>query len=232
MRSNGRATRALSCRLARVLRPRSVMTHESRASLFDTVTPHLHGLATPDGQTFNSNRRELPLAPLEPTCVEEGRPVARAATLSRSPDGRLSSGLWECTAGSFRWTFWTDELLLILEGEATIREANGAVHALRSGDIAHFPLGLEARWEIPRYVRKFFVVRTPGGNPRLALWSQRLRATLHRLRSRSRISRLLAYATGLHRRENRGDRAPVSSRKSRPELECAVRDSGSTGRER
>ena len=49
----------------------------------------------------------------------------------------------------------------ILEGEVTIREEGGATHTLQVGDIAHFPRGLTTHWHVPKFVRKFFTLRTP-----------------------------------------------------------------------
>jgi uncharacterized cupin superfamily protein len=81
--------------------------------------------------------------------------------LVQSADKLISSGLWECTAGEFRWTFGWDEFVYILEGEVTIREEGGATHTLRPGDFAHFPLGLTTHWHVPKYVKKVFTLRTP-----------------------------------------------------------------------
>jgi uncharacterized cupin superfamily protein len=134
-----------------------------------------------EGQAFGSDQRELPPAPIEPAHIEEGQPVAHAVTLSRSPDGQLSTGLWDCSAGKFRWKFWVDEVVYILEGEATVREESGVVHELRRGSVAYFPLGLVARWEVPRYVRKLFVVRSASSGP-VARLRQRVRDVVEHAR--------------------------------------------------
>jgi uncharacterized protein len=117
----------------------------------------------------------LPLHPIDPAWIERGTPVARGMNLTESPDGRLSSGLWECSAGQFKWTFGLDEVAHILGGEVTIREDGdaGDTYTLRRGDVAYFPLGLTVHWDIPDHVRKFFVVRVPGGNRRIARVRQR-----------------------------------------------------------
>ena len=56
----------------------------------------------------------------------------------------------------FSW----DEFVCILEGEVTIREAGGISHTLKAGDVAHFPRGLTTDWDVPKFVRKFFTLRT------------------------------------------------------------------------
>ncbi|HEX3344888.1 MAG TPA: cupin domain-containing protein [Polyangiaceae bacterium] len=126
-------------------------------------------------QIFKLASGPLGPRPIEPSCIEEGNPVARCTTFTESPDKRLASGLWECTAGKFEVAFDLDEIVHILEGEVTVREdGTGAVHELHPGDAAYFPLGLVTHWHVPHFVRKFFVVRVPGGSARIARARQRL----------------------------------------------------------
>ena len=102
----------------------------------------------------------LPM-PIEPSWILEGTPTARGIVQMQSQDKCVSAGFWECTAGRFQWIFGWDEFVYVLDGEVTIREEGGAVHTLRPGDSAHFPLGLKTTWHVPRYVKKFFTLRTP-----------------------------------------------------------------------
>lgn len=126
-------------------------------------------------QTFDLAPRPLKPAPIDPSCIEEGTPIASGTTFAESPDRRLSSGLWECTAGKFKVDFPLDEIIHILAGEVIVHEeGDRGVYTLRPGDAAYFPLGLVTHWEVPRFVRKFFVVRVPGGSPRIARARQRL----------------------------------------------------------
>jgi uncharacterized cupin superfamily protein len=104
---------------------------------------------------------ELPDMPIEPSWIQEGTPVARGTVLVQSADKMLSSGLWSCTAGKFRWEFGWDEFVHVLEGGATITEEGGAVHTLGPGDTAHFPRGLVAHWHVTDHIRKAFTIRTP-----------------------------------------------------------------------
>jgi uncharacterized cupin superfamily protein len=125
-------------------------------------------------QTFESHLGPLSLRPIEDSCIEEGSPIARCTTFTESPDKRLSSGLWECSAGKFKVAFALDEIVTILDGEVTVHEdSEGRTYTLGVGDAAYFPLGLVTHWEVPRFVRKFFVVRVPGGNSRVARLRQR-----------------------------------------------------------
>lgn len=109
---------------------------------------------------FEAHRGELPDMPIEPGWVLEGKPIAKGKVLLQSADKLISSGLWTCTAGRFRWEFAWDEFVHVLEGEATIRAEGGKSQTLRAGDYGHFPRGLKTEWHVPNFVRKFFTLRT------------------------------------------------------------------------
>jgi uncharacterized cupin superfamily protein len=135
------------------------------------VRRHARGLGI---QTSEAGSRTLLPRSIEASCIEEGTPVASCITLTESPDKRLSSGLWECTAGKFKIVFPLDEIVHILDGEVVVREdGQETSYTLRPGDVAYFPMGLVAHWSVPRFVSKFFVVRAPGGNPHVARVRQR-----------------------------------------------------------
>jgi uncharacterized cupin superfamily protein len=155
-----------------LLLPMSMASPTSPTSLLNAVLLHGPGRGI---QTFESDRGTFLLRPIDPSDIEEGAPVARYLPYSESPDKRLSSGLWECSAGKFKVVFSVDEIVHIVDGEVTVREANeGAAYTLGAGDTAYFPLGLVTHWHVPRFVRKFYVVRVPGGSPLVARVRQRL----------------------------------------------------------
>jgi uncharacterized cupin superfamily protein len=137
--------------------------HRLSQALSELLPPT--GAAPPAVQSFTSRGWELPLQPIEPTWILEGEPVARCITLAASPDGLLSTGLWDCTAGTFEWFYWLDETIYVLEGGVVITEASGRVHDLEAGDIALLPAGSRVRWRVDEYVRKFFVVRARPPKP-------------------------------------------------------------------
>jgi uncharacterized cupin superfamily protein len=122
--------------------------------------PERHGAeargAIQHGSTAASAFRPCPI---EPSWIVDGNPVARSLCLTRSHDGQFSSGLWDCTAGKFHFTYFCDEIVHILEGEVIVEEA-GKIHVLRAGDVALFPQGLTALWTVPKYVRKFAIFRS------------------------------------------------------------------------
>jgi uncharacterized cupin superfamily protein len=99
--------------------------------------------------------------PIPAEQVLAGNPAARIWISAQSADGKVTQGVWDCAAGQFRWSYTWDEFILILEGEVTIESSGKKKVTLRAGDHAHFPLGLQAVWTVPKYVKKTFVLRTP-----------------------------------------------------------------------
>jgi uncharacterized cupin superfamily protein len=105
-------------------------------------------------------------APIPPEWVLEGFPAARSAVLSQSADGTALTVVWDCTAGAFTWHFQGDETVHILDGEVVVDDG-GQVHTLRAGDVAFFPAGSWARWDVPAYVKKLAFCRDPLPRPLL-----------------------------------------------------------------
>lgn len=98
-------------------------------------------------------------APINPDWVLSGAPRARAGLHSPSIDGRASTHIWDCTTGSFWWTFGDDETVFILEGEVRVTTEQGESRVLRQGDIAYFAGGTRAQWDVETYVRKIAFCR-------------------------------------------------------------------------
>lgn len=138
-----------------------------------------HATKTHVNPLFIAGRPEevaLDDAPINPGWVISGAPRARAGLHSPSIDGRASTHIWDCTAGSFWWTFGDDETVVILEGQVQVTSERGEVRTLSQGDIAYFAGGTRAFWQVDTYVRKIAFCRqvmTP---------SRMLRTMLGRLR--------------------------------------------------
>jgi uncharacterized cupin superfamily protein len=143
-------------------------------------------------QQGSVQREDFVAAPIPREAILEGEPAARTCNLSESEDKGISMNLWDCTAGRFRWTYYGDELLQVLEGEVRITDENGNVTLLREGDTAHFDAGESTIWDVPVYVRKLAFHRTPQ-----TLWARALRK-LRVMARRSRRRRARAAAPVLH----------------------------------
>lgn len=134
-------------------------------------------------QVASTRPTDLQPSPIEPSWIMEGTPTARGLTLAKADDDLFSCGLWDCTAGRFKFIYYCDEIVHILDGEVIIDDGKGP-RTLRAGDVAFFPEGLTTCWTVPTYVRKFCIHRTA---PRSLL--KRIRTKLGKF-WRSLISRL------------------------------------------
>jgi uncharacterized cupin superfamily protein len=104
-------------------------------------------------------------APIEPSWILTGSPVARIARHSTARDEAANTAIWDCTAGEFRWYFGWDETVYILEGQVQVTSADGAVKVLKPGDIAYFKGGTWATWKIDTHLRKIAFCRRPMPKP-------------------------------------------------------------------
>lgn len=98
-------------------------------------------------------------APINADWILSGAPQARAGLHSPSIDGRASTHIWDCTSGTFWWTFGDDETVVIIEGEVRVTTELGETRTLRQGDIAYFAGGTRALWDVETYVRKIAFCR-------------------------------------------------------------------------
>ena len=119
----------------------------------------------PDLITGSVGMMTLEPAPIEPSWILSGNPIARLARHSEANDEAASTAIWDCTAGEFRWYFGWDETVYILEGEVTVTSASGNVQILKAGDIAYFKGGTWATWKIDKYLRKIAFLRRPMPMP-------------------------------------------------------------------
>ncbi|MDR4307434.1 DUF861 domain-containing protein [Chelatococcus sambhunathii] len=104
-------------------------------------------------------------APIEPSWVISGQPLARAKLHSTSADRFSSTTIWDCTAGAFRWRFVWDETVHILEGAVTVTDETGRVTRLGEGDVAYFAAGSWATWKVETYVKKIAFCRRAFPTP-------------------------------------------------------------------
>ena len=123
---------------------------------------------------------EFKPAPINPSWIVEGEPVARNAILSRSDDETACTILWECSAGTFRWHYDFDETIHFVEGGVTIDDGHGTPHTLGPGDMIFFPAGSQAVWTVEKYVRKVAFCRKVLPEPvgRLIRLTRRVKHTL------------------------------------------------------
>ena len=113
----------------------------------------------------SSINADLRASPIVPAWIVAGNPVARATELMRSADLSASTVIWECTAGTFDWTYHCDETIHILEGSIVLSDAGNPPRRLGPGDVVFFPKGSQVRWEVEGYVKKIAFFRSVVPNP-------------------------------------------------------------------
>jgi uncharacterized cupin superfamily protein len=84
--------------------------------------------------------------------LDESESGVRGARMLERPRGtRLVSAVWELDPGSssgpYHLHHGAEELLLVLEGEATLRTPEGE-RTVRRGDVVHFPVGADGAHQV------------------------------------------------------------------------------------
>ncbi len=70
--------------------------------------------------------------------------------------GVFSWPVWEKEVSRFPWTYDTDEICYILEGEVTVTPDGGEPVTIRAGDLVRFPAGMSCTWDITKPIRKHY----------------------------------------------------------------------------
>lgn len=107
------------------------------------------------------HRDDLTTGKLREDQILGGDPSTRYVTLASSPDEAMSTSLWECMPGTFRWQYRSDEVVHILTGEVDVTDHTGKIATLVPGSIAYFPAGSHAVWIVKKPLRKLAVFRSP-----------------------------------------------------------------------
>ena len=117
-----------------------------------------------------TGREDLEAHALAPEQIISGAPTTRRLTVAESPDEGMAVALWECTPGSFRWHFYSDEVVHILVGEVAITDHTGRTEVLVPGSVAFFAAGTHSTWVVRQTIRKLAVFRSaPPSLPRRVL---------------------------------------------------------------
>lgn len=103
--------------------------------------------------------------PVSPQLVKTGIPIMRTWRVVRSHDLTSDVVVWECSAGVFECRYSQDETLMVISGEAFIRDEKGQERRLGPGDLGFFPAGTSCIWRVPDRVRKIAVLRETVWRP-------------------------------------------------------------------
>ncbi|MBD3666145.1 cupin domain-containing protein [Sulfitobacter aestuariivivens] len=90
-------------------------------------------------------------------CSAPGDPTEREYVAFTNDAGTMTVGLWASDAADYGMSAFTvHEFVRVLEGDATITEADGTVHTVAAGDCFFIPKGCECHWEVPHYIKKYY----------------------------------------------------------------------------
>ncbi|WP_181700484.1 cupin domain-containing protein [Chthonobacter albigriseus] len=98
----------------------------------------------------------------DPERVVKGEPRHRTWSVEEAEDGKLFSGVWESTPGTWRVSYDEWEFCSIVSGISILHEDGAeAPHVLREGDTFVIRPGFTGLWEVVETTRKFYVIRMP-----------------------------------------------------------------------
>jgi uncharacterized cupin superfamily protein len=98
----------------------------------------------------------------KPTTVEGDQQEA-AVALWTSADGRMETGVWECTPGRFTADRTKSaEICTILSGRVTLHDEDGTTREVGAGEMFVLPLGWRGEWTIHQQTRKIYTMINGG----------------------------------------------------------------------
>jgi len=114
-----------------------------------------------DTRALRRDTHGLVPSPIPQAWILEGSPTARSKRLAVSTDQLAAAWMWDCTAGRFNWFYDDDEVVHVLEGSVTVKDAAGVQRRLQAGDTFLFPAGSWYQWTVPDYVRRIAFLHPP-----------------------------------------------------------------------
>ncbi len=63
---------------------------------------------------------------------------------------------WSKEVSQFPWSFGTQEIAYILEGEVTVTPNGGEPVSFSAGDLVTFPAGMSCTWNVKKALRKHY----------------------------------------------------------------------------
>jgi len=74
---------------------------------------------------------------------------------------RTMAGVWQCTPGSFEYTYPGDEICTLIEGRISVVDEDGRTHEYGPGDTFYTRKGEVVMWTVIETVRKVFHIHDP-----------------------------------------------------------------------
>ncbi|WP_276121792.1 cupin domain-containing protein [Pararhizobium qamdonense] len=93
----------------------------------------------------------------------EGNQEEAAVALWTSADGKMETGVWECTPGRFTADRSQNaEICHILAGRVTLHNTDGTAKEIGAGEMFVLPLGWRGEWTIHEQTRKIYTMVAAG----------------------------------------------------------------------
>ena len=70
--------------------------------------------------------------------------------------GVSSWPIWTKEVSEFPWSYSSQEIAYILEGEVTVIEKGGEAVSFGAGDLVTFPTGVSCTWQVKKALRKHY----------------------------------------------------------------------------
>ncbi len=106
---------------------------------------------------------DMTLTDDDPITQSDSGAKQRERVLFSGDTGKFTVGLWDTEAlVTEPYPFPEHELAQVLEGEVTITHADGTAETFTAGDVFFIPAGTVTKWEVPRYLRKFYACVPPA----------------------------------------------------------------------
>ncbi|MDX1737415.1 MAG: cupin domain-containing protein [Alphaproteobacteria bacterium] len=107
-----------------------------------------------------ARRASADLADWGPVGLPEGEPVSnlRGITLEETADGKLDTGIWECSPGRWRRQVKNAEMCHFHFGKCKFIHDDGTVLEIEGGDTVFFPANSTGIWDVEETVRKSYMI--------------------------------------------------------------------------
>ncbi|MGX5668399.1 DUF861 domain-containing protein [Rhizobium daejeonense] len=98
----------------------------------------------------------------KPTSIE-GEQREAAVVLWTSPNGKLETGIWECTPGRFTADrSKNSEICHLLSGSVTLHNSDGTEQKIVAGEMFVLPIGWRGEWTLHEQTRKIYTMIDEG----------------------------------------------------------------------
>jgi uncharacterized protein len=92
----------------------------------------------------------------------KGAPTMRTWVLHASPDGKMKSGAWEATPGTYHATYTAFEFVHLISGRIVITPDGGTPTTVVAGDAFVVEKDFKGTWEIKEHALKHWTFRVEG----------------------------------------------------------------------